>query len=811
MSTTERNDKVRKAIEYLLLDKEGRYDQCLFDRIYDKLKEPGRREDRQIVKEVVYKLYTDRDFELVHLPRLFLFHEGIINEGIFNQECYQIEPESDDLASLFRNKIPFLVNQDEPANIAAFIGVLATYTIRPRYYYYFFRYQLDEPIIKHGKSFKDCLDVVDYYTRYSENPTIRKEIKYIFHDILTYTCFNEGVKLPDDTFKARVTNMVDDLMISGNPVLYACIEDMLSGEEDFITDVRRDSLGNFIMKRLDIALKKRNDPDLVRLCTMMSYACRRHQAQGIVERLMKKNDLGAIIAFVGSNLAFGPCKSQWYFLTENTRLTKYLVYPMIAKCRDYDARNFAKRLRVCSADAIFIESRMTDKHISSCLERFHDLTNAGYYSSHFLSKILVKHLLLRDTSTPFKHVMTMVEYIRSIPSHETSRGEKMWQLVLTNNVFDLIQELNKDNPMHVPLIIAYIRLLSSCFSKLRLLLGELNIDRRIARRYMKAVELAHQFTDCDILSEFINLLSENPFQYILYEDIGNVNQKHGKIVNFVWKHVKPIVMQCGHQDLLGRLTDILIAFELYVDKAVLNEMNIEVRHDIPRLFGDILIGYSTRVQTIEALIDRLDRVKTEAPEGPQVKRRTNVTYLSLLGVNQTHSVIDIVDYLMRGLASTIRGESQLQSRIKAIGMLYELIEGMLINGLDETQALWRLYRTNVLQTFKEVATSSLSCKKIMKAIRPPVTLIRQSIMSKFSDKGDAQFEGMAKQPEPFVNEFEYKDAQMQITNEIIAFYQSQESEFPSCGLKDSCDISFDTFIDNVIDLQHNDVHLMECY
>jgi len=805
MSDKDKNRRARlsKAIRLLLLDKDKQYDEYLVTRLFD-LVASLEKDDAEVVIKCLSDVYSNDDqLTNANYSRLLRLHGDVL--------VHTVSATSDDLdrhAKYLRDKMPFFITQTDQNCLVALLDLLQVYLeIDPGCEYiietpFVHSFTMISPVngraTQRSYTITNCLDLIRYCLDFYTNCEVLEAARGFMLSLI-----QKSYCSPLKPFDEEVGIFIEDLMSSGNHQIYICMRDLMSLRTNNTLGFYHHSCRPIIKKSFDKAIRENNTKELVTLAAIMSFVTEVKDAGAVIEALKRVKNMKAIIAFVTSNIDY----------IADCDVMKYVLYPILAQCNSDDAQVLIPRLHITREEGIFIDTHLQEEYLVHCLRFIDDFARLRITGNQFhipiphrrqmfVFDVVLEYVKSHQLSCKcYKNLLQSLSILDHAPHILFRRSEILWLFKFVIDIFGMLSKLDKNEPMHIPFIVGYIRLLKESLHKLTYFRNCESYASKVSDYFMRVVSLAFNYDDCDILDEFVSLFSKNAFQFILSKGGENLNNQHEQYVKLVWHHIRKNALQGDHQELLGTVTDLLIAIDLYVETNILERQGITKRQDIPRYLGDVLIDYSSRIQTVEAVIERLRCARIEEVDRPLNRgSEKKMTYLCFLDIG-SKPVRESLDHVVRGLCLTARGECTDKIRMRAMDELCGLIDEFMINEVESPPTLRRLARTGILETLYDITNGSLYSVE-MRQITCGVVLKIQSLgMNHLNNRRDELLKLMNEEIpqierlklEKMVNFYSSDD----FINDIVR--NLTEEDINVC-----CDNTIDTFIDHVINQDEND-------
>lgn len=803
--------QLQTAFRLLVQDTEGKYDECLVTRVFDMVSEM-KKDDAQVVIDCLSDLYTSENFESTNISRLFKLH----GDTLIHTESAEV---LDQNAKHLRDRLPSFLSQGNQSCLPALIDLLSVYLELDEGCKYLIERPFIRPVEKvlddqtdggTRRKYKitDCLDLIKYCLDTTKNYQLIEATRGFMISII-----QKSYCRPSKSFDQQVIKFINELMLSGNHEMYMCMKDLMSMKINNRLENFHHSCRPIIKESFEKAIKENNTKELVTLATIMSFVTDVNDTSSVLELLKRVKNLEAMITFATNNIDY----------IANKDVLKYIVYPILTKCNTEDAQVLIPKLHITREEGIFIDSLLKDKYLIHCFKSIDELTYArralfnpiAQRKQIYLFEVILEYLKCHQLKPgAYKNVLQCLSILRYARHVLHKRSEILWLFKFINEICKLIGQLDPEKPGHMPLIVGYIRLIGDGLYKVTHFRNDHQLADKVSRHFMRIIDLAFKYTDCDILNEFVNLFSKNAFQFILSTSEEERSHRHERYVKLVWNHLRKFALMGDHQELLGTLTDLLIAIDLYIDAEILSRQNITKRQDIPKYLGDVLIDYASRIPTVEAVIERLRCATIEEVDRPINRGPKNkMTYLCFLDIG-TKAVRDSLDHVIKGLCLAAKGECNDEIRSKAISEIGNLIEEFLINEINSTVTLARLIRTGVLQTLYEITTGSLHSMKLKLEACEIIRKIQTFIISDLPSKRKTLLSLITKNNEEC--DCHEQSLKMSRIEKVADFYiDNQSTELILNDSKDECEscceIAFDTYIDQIINQQHCASHVTECH
>lgn len=795
------SERVQQAIQLLVKDTEGKFDEGTVDSLITELSRQTRSWLESHLQGTLIDLYQSPDFKNYNLTRILKFH--------------QANPVDIPTAEALWPRLTQIIKENNPSHVAAALLILKCLTNDKEGYKWIMDVRFNRTIrLEHETKIieiQDAVTISRYYMETSKNYHIQDYAKKLLYLLLKQSC------------KFRL-HQLHRIVVSAKKVIQELLQLRLPGICQVIIQIVEDVyIHAQLMERYDIVTQARqcffesidsDARDIIPITKCYASLSSQSEIDPAVDALRKKKNYEAIIAFV--------THIHEEILPRHHLM--YIIYPILAKCDSEDAQVLMMNLFITREDQIFLDRHMQDKFTLTCISYIRKILKRQTWTSVWSTLSQQKFIYYLDVLTEYvkcncisqkayKNVMESCHVLRCVETSMKRRVREIgWLWSLTNNCIETIEKLNEkvkslsesrvssgENPNHFRAIIME-------------LIQVISVSHRIASNHAvhpkndqniaKIIDLASKFDDTEIQNTFAEFFIANDVM-----QMGDAIPDRGeKYINLVWNQMYRDGLDKENHDLLGNAAELLISIDYKADGLILEKMGLRSHHDIPHAIGDLFIKYSTVPSIAEKIISCLHNPEVVKYPIVRFPSPSAFNYISFLdNGNLPNTVEPHLDHLVEGLCVTVKGESDSQTRNKAVKLINATIQDFMENHDDEEYLIKRLVKTKIIETLYEISAGSMFSMKLKELGAAKVESIRHTVV-----KNRTQL------IIDFINMDNPDERRLQRAHQVAQFYSTQckslfrKNYAQKTTVSKLSNMSLNQYINDVIDEKISD-RISECY
>lgn len=585
--TSEHKERLKTAINLLIRDQEGKFDECLVERFFGFLAD-GEPNIGAIALKIILEIYDDAKFATLNQSRLFRFQRA------YYEYYLPMEISITRSSECLWSRLPQVISKNDPPEIKAVLSLLISIVNGRSSFSWIIHKQFQEPI-QSGR-IKDIVSLARYFLTTGTNYHIQNLACSLMADLIKQS--SKRHTSTSHLFTRSLKQNIEELLELGCQGVYYVINESLNNERLVPYIVEQLGLEEILKRSLDVAIKKQNHTDMNSIGKCLALA--KIEEDLLVEKLLNVGHLGAIITYA-TNM------HRDFFC--HTWLLYFVVYPILTHCEGEEAEELVGRLIMARAEKQFVQRHMQDKYVIQCLQYLRrslsikerhiddDMGRQPKRTFILLLDVLLEYIRCNYSKTEkdFKNLMESCIILKNVQERFTRKSETMWLYKLMDTLLELLEPLNDDiSPNRKALVLEMIRLMSFSMRKITAFQSS-NFVKKTHRYRVNIITLALKISHLDILEEIASLFNKCEFDFSTDPDS---NQTY---VDLVWNHMYKLAKEKHDRDLLASVAILLPTIDVKVNDEVLNHVGLVRFQTIPKLLGDILIDLAIDDKSVEMI------------------------------------------------------------------------------------------------------------------------------------------------------------------------------------------------------------------
>lgn len=696
----EHRERLRTAVNLLIRDQEGKYDECLVERFFDFLAN-GEHALGSIALRVVLDVYEDTEFASMNQSRLFRFQRAYY-EYYLPMEISITKP-----SECLWSRLPQVINKNDAPEIKAVLSLLIS-IVNGRSTFNWMITKQFQPPIQSGR-IKDIVSLARYFLTTGKNYHIQNLACTLMADLIKQSTKR---RIPTShQFSRALKQHIEELIELGCQGIYYVLNEALTSER--LTPFIVDQLGlEEVLKRsLDAVLAKQNQTDVINVSKCLALA--RVEEDILVDRLHDAGYLGAIITYATYMHRDFFCHS-W--------LLHYLIYPILTHCEGEEAEELVGRLIMTRSEKQFVQRHMQDKYVIQCLQYLkRSLSIKERHADDSMGRqpkrtfILILDVLLEfirsnynKLEKEYKNLLECCIILRIVQDRFSRKSETMWLYKLMDTLLELIEPLDdkEASSNQKALVLEIIRLMSFSMRKLSVFQSS-NFCSKTHSYRVRIVKFASKIEQSEILDEIAGLFNKCDFDFCT--DVPS-NQL---FVGLIWNHMYRLARENQDRDLLASVAVLLPMIDLKANTEAMNQVGLIRHQTVPKLLSDILNDLATDDKSIEMISKSINFGYPKA--SPDFSMRVGASYLYKTSCETYVNILckttsdERIEQLARAICSAIRRD------------LYHTFQSALLRSLctiiqeyarPKVNTLELLIRTRILETLYYIHETSSYFKQV---------------------------------------------------------------------------------------------------
>lgn len=696
------DDEILSAIDRVIKDVDGKYDECLVEQFVESFNIHSRLDsDRSSLILDRLKFYFEhKSFLMLNQTRAFKIFKSVSKTMRNKQELEKLMPFLDS----FWKSIDTVILNNNTSAMAIMFDIFTTIVSVDELGIVWVLGREITPPIQMSIPIDGIPSLVKYYMTTMKNYHTRNRAEKLVLKLI--------VSKSHHPLMAKFEKLVRELILHGcsfASILDAIDRDLLDSQLHSRYKISE------TIKHSFLANVEKPTVDLLKICKHLSRTDLSRKF--IIEKLRSKKRLDCIIYYI-----IGSVFEDNHF--SDQLLLSYVLYPISAKSNDEETQALVNSLMATRDEKDFVEWNMNSKTQTLCLAQlgvaYKDLvynsSRSPFTNRTFnmiiatLSNYIRCHYSLECTGSQVKNMLECCQIFELMINMTPADVRTSYKILkIMQNLLDDIQYNDHTKPLVLQFISTMLDTGRTIFmEEYSEVAGEVNDI------WLKAVDIAFKFRD----PELLNLFTEFFMEMCPYQQLG----REKNYMKLVFEHIYSETKETDHREVLGFLMRMLIRLDLSAGDVALKKQNIKRYFDIPIMISDIICQKSMVPTTIEKLF---------APSPAHGQTDNTMSDFYLCDIDSS----EVREKLARAFILIVKSDSNEFTRMKSLERLKRLILLFIRDDNQPDNVLEKLITTGILKTLYEVMTGGLYSPNTFNKANEAVNSIKRLVIPGVSNLG----------------------------------------------------------------------------